>query len=84
MESQESKCLKDLFPNLHIPSPTYFNSYIWYPAVHGWKPKCDSQNISSQIKHPRKNMYIVGEAYSDRQGWIEGALETVKDAMEHL
>ena len=78
------KCLKDLFPNLHIPPPTYFNSYIWYPAVHGWKPKCDSQNISSQIKHPRKNMYIVGEAYSDRQGWIEGALETVKDAMEHL
>jgi hypothetical protein len=24
-----------------------------------------------------KNIYILGETYSDRQAWIEGAIETV-------
>jgi monoamine oxidase len=29
-------------------------------------------------------MYICGEAYSDAQGWVEGALQTAEDMLSRL
>ena len=48
------------------------------------KPGCDSIEIYNKIHNPLKNMYIVGEAFSQRQAWIEGGLETVEDMIKYL
>lgn len=76
--------LKELFPTLDIPKPNYFKCHIWNTGIHLWKSKCDSKKIYNQIKHPRKNMYVVGEAFSQNQAWIEGGLETVDQMMNDL
>lgn len=36
-----------------------------------------------QAQNPEKNMYVVGEAYSNSQGWCEGALESVEQIFKN-
>tara|TARA_B100000963_G_scaffold361151_1_gene395143 strand:+ start:11833 stop:13095 length:1263 start_codon:yes stop_codon:yes gene_type:complete len=76
--------LKILFPNLIIPKPSYFKSHIWNVGAHHWKPNCDSKKIYNKIKSPIQNIFIVGEAFSQKQAWIEGGLETVNDVIDKL
>ncbi|MBW4563371.1 MAG: hypothetical protein KME32_19930 [Mojavia pulchra JT2-VF2] len=38
--------------------------------------------IDDQYKH--KNIHICGEAYSDYQGFIEGALRSVQDVLKWI
>lgn len=37
-----------------------------------------------RIRHPIEgtNLYVCGEAYSDHQGWVEGALQTAEKLLE--
>lgn len=73
-----------LFPNKKIPKPTYFKPYLWEVGVHHWKPKCDSVSIYRKIVNPLKNIFIVGEAFSQKQAWMEGGLETVNSIMTKI
>ncbi|MCV9929815.1 FAD-dependent oxidoreductase [Flavobacterium sp. LS1R49] len=43
-----------------------------------WNIGVKSWEVKEQIVHPIENcsLYICGEAYSDAQGWVEGALQT--------
>lgn len=43
-----------------------------------WNIGVKSWEVKEKITHPIKNcpLYICGEAYSDAQGWVEGALDT--------
>jgi monoamine oxidase len=59
------------------------------PFGGGW----NSWNIgvkSWEVKHqivqplPKQPLYICGEAYSDAQGWVEGALQTADYVLEKL
>lgn len=59
-----------------VPQPTYFKVHYWSVGAHHWKPDCDSSRVSSLVLNPSKNLYICGEAFSHKQAWIEGALET--------
>jgi hypothetical protein len=70
-----------LFPHLTIPKPTYFKTHLWTIGCHHWKKGCDSEKIAKQIRHPLPNVSIVGEAFSHKQAWSEGALETVRDIL---
>ncbi len=47
-----------------------------------WNIGVKSQNVKKNILNPLEGVpvYICGEAYSDAQGWVEGALQTA-DAM---
>ena len=47
-------------------------------GAHLWNVGCASWDLAPKIIQPRNDVpvYIVGEAYSDRQGWVEGALRT--------
>ena len=49
-------------------------------AVHFWNPGYDSSKVMNDIIQPVKNFpgYICGEAYSQTQTWVEGALETAE------
>jgi monoamine oxidase len=59
-----------------VPQPTYFKVHYWTVGAHHWKPHCDSNKISKKMINPLKNVYICGEAFSQKQAWVEGALET--------
>lgn len=63
----------------------WIRSYYWEHGVHLWKPRIDSKASSREVLTPlgkQVSCYIVGEAYSRNQGWVEGALETVEDVFE--
>lgn len=67
-----------------VPQPTYFKIHYWTVGAHHWKPNCDSDNISSLMLNPIDNIYICGEAFSQKQAWIEGALETSESVVQKI
>lgn len=50
-------------------------SFYWPIGTHYYKPLKDSLD---KIQTPEKGILVVGEAVSHKQGWVEGALESVK------
>ncbi len=80
VEKEVMKEVRELFPDRKIPDPLYFKIHEWPAGVSYWLPgSYDPSKISEEVlvpfpeKHP--NVYICGETFSLRQGWIEGALE---------
>lgn len=84
LEETIRKQLKQMFPDKRIPKPLNIRSYYWQNGVHVWKPGVNPIDIMNKIQKLIPNVYIVGEAYSMRQGWIEGALETADDVVKLL
>ena len=54
----------------------------WKIGTHYFSPLqkryINRNEFISSAQHPEKNVYVVGEAYSNSQGWCEGALESVE------
>jgi len=57
-------------------------------ACHAWAPHIDVPEALNQLKafslrgpSGKKNVHVCGEAYSDYQGFIEGALRTAADVL---
>jgi len=75
--------LNIVFPELKskITPPKFIDSAYWPEGVHMWKPKINSNKMYKTILQPDKTvpLFIIGEAFSKDQCWIEGALETVDD-----
>ena len=48
-----------------------------------WAPGVNVENIMRGIRQPfpEEKLYIVGEAYSGNQGWVEGALTTAEHVL---
>ena len=53
---------------------------------HEWKANYRIDQIMCQMRHPvaDQDIYIVGEAYSYEQGWVEGALNTAESMLEEF
>ncbi len=51
-----------------------------------WNIGVQSWNVKHQVTQPLapRPLYICGEAYSDAQGWVEGALQTADFVLEKL
>jgi monoamine oxidase len=51
-----------------------------------WNIGVNSELVKYKIVHPIEDcpMYICGEAYSDAQGWVEGALQTADMMLKHF
>ncbi|NEP58334.1 MAG: FAD-dependent oxidoreductase [Symploca sp. SIO2G7] len=51
-----------------------------------WNIGVKSWDVKHQIVKPLppKPLYICGEAYSDAQGWVEGALQTAEMVLKHF
>ena len=71
------KCLRRLNINIEINK---IKSFYWEKAIHYWKPTYKF-NLKECVKnsicpHPTNlpNLYWGCEAFSSKQGWIEGAL----------
>jgi hypothetical protein len=76
LEETIRKQLKQMFPDKKITKAVNIRSYYWDNGVHAWKPGVNPIDVMDKLQKLIPNVYIVGEAYSMRQGWIEGALET--------
>jgi len=74
-----TKILNEMFPEKNIKDPEWITMHYWDAGDHLWKVGVDSKKIQKNIDDVfiSKNIYILGETYSDRQAWIEGAIETV-------
>ncbi len=75
--------LKTLFPFLSIPAPEWIEAYLWDVGYHAWKKGSDSSQIQKEINHLSPGLFFCGEAYSDIQGWVEGALDTAHKVVLH-
>ena len=50
---------------------------FWDDGVHYYKPTKNLDKTINQLSHPEKNIYVVGEMISYKQGWVEGCIESV-------
>lgn len=79
------KQLKEIFPEKTIPNPIYFKLHDWKEGVNYFKPGINSHEIQSNIIAKfKENYFIIGELFSNHQGWIEGALETSQKAIDYI
>ena len=78
--------LKDIFPNFQIPKPIYIKCHYWENGAHFYRPGYNSKKIYKKILMPITNqrVFIIGECYSFKQAWIEGALETSNEILKIL
>lgn len=79
------KEINELF-NIIPPKPDFISQIYWNEGVHFWKTGYNLNEISEEIIKPidSKEIYICGEAYSKKQGWIEGCLDTCYNLIKKL
>ena len=80
-KKQITRIVKEMFPNENVTEPLWITKHYWCCGSHFWKPNVNSKDIQKQINNINKNIKVVGEIYSSRQAWIEGALETVEQVV---
>jgi monoamine oxidase len=82
------KELSKLFPTVNINKPNWYKHCYWDVGAHYWKglSKKEVNKITNQILKPFPvlEMYLVGEAYSKQQAWIEGSLESVDMCLKKI
>ncbi|MBR9920898.1 MAG: FAD-dependent oxidoreductase [Bacteroidetes bacterium] len=81
--------LRELHGREDIPSPyvTWYKDWSEDPyggGYHAWKANYNIQEVMKYMRNPNKkeHIYICGEAYSDQQGWVEGAFCVAERMLE--
>jgi hypothetical protein len=74
-------------PEIPMPYSAVYHSWNEDPyggGWHEWKANYRLDEIMCRMRKPVRDqdIYIVGEAYSYGQGWVEGALDTAESALE--
>lgn len=74
-----TKILNDMFPEKNIREPVWITMHFWEAGDHMWNVGVNTKKIQEKMDEIfiPKDIYILGETYSERQAWIEGAIETV-------
>ena len=60
--------------------------YYWENGTHYYKPFLhlySRKEFFDKIRNPIKNLYIVGEMVAEKQGWVNGTLETTKNIYKY-
>jgi len=76
-----------LYPDLEIPKAIYTKTHLWRDSCSYWLPgDYNYKKLSAQALHPMPetypNLHLVGESFSEKQQWIEGALEHADSLIE--
>lgn len=50
---------------------------FWTEGVHYYKPYNNFEKLLKKLCYPKKNIYVIGEIVSKKNGWVEGAIESV-------
>jgi monoamine oxidase len=81
--------LKEMHNQYYIPEPYTAMYHDWTDEPfgagwHAWKAGFKYWEIMPKMRRPlpTENVYICGEAYSNNQGWVEGALQTAELMLE--
>jgi lysine 2-monooxygenase len=74
-------------PEVPMPYSAVYHTWNEDPyggGWHEWKANYRLDEIMCRMRKPVRDqdIYIVGEAYSYGQGWVEGALDTAESALE--
>jgi hypothetical protein len=74
-----TKILNEMFPEKNIKEPEWITMHFWKAGDHMWNVGVNTKKIQEKMDDIfiPKDIYILGETYSERQAWIEGAIETV-------
>jgi hypothetical protein len=74
-----TKILNEMFPEKNIKEPEWITMHFWKAGDHMWNVGVNTKKIQEKMDEIfiPKGIYILGETYSERQAWIEGAIETV-------
>jgi len=78
------KELRNILPAIHVPDPIQFGAYLWEEGGHAWLPGVNSHLVAPKILNPAKDVYVCGEAFSHKQAWMEGALETAVEVLKKI
>ena len=73
--------LNVMFPKLKIPTPDWVTIHYWKKATHYWNPGYNPDKVK-KILNKYDNIHVLGEAFSNRQAWIEGGLEMVAKLLD--
>jgi hypothetical protein len=87
---QATKFFKKIFNTHYVPSPVLTSARIWEGSVgadlpqnqqfgfgvHQWAVGADDRKVIKDLVEPLPNLFTCGEAFSDYQGWVEGALRS--------
>jgi len=88
LENKIKEELKKIFPLVIVPRIEWIDgSGYWEVGAHYWKPRkvhLNQDKLLQKINHPLNRLYIIGEAYSSYQAWIEGALQTSEMALKEI
>ncbi len=91
MKAEIHRQLVELHGVKYAPQPScaFFKDWGDDPfggGVNFWKIGYNSQAIINDMIQPVPGVpvYICGEAYSNNQGWVEGALETAEMVLSHF
>ncbi len=75
---------EELSKFINVPEPTYFKCHYWPIGTHSWPTRINSDKIADKMINPLPNVYICGDGFSHKQGWMEGALETGKEVIDKI
>lgn len=76
-------------PEIPMPYSAVYHSWNEDPyggGWHEWKANYRLDEIMCRMRKPvaKEDIYIVGEAYSYGQGWVEGALDTAESTLQEF
>jgi len=81
--------IRELHGREDIPMPyvTWYKDWSKDPyggGYHAWKANYDIEDTMCYMRNPipEETIYICGEAYSDQQGWVEGAFCVAERMLE--
>lgn len=79
------KEIKSIF-GIEPPKPEFLSTHYWENGIHLWNTGYDMDEEYSKMIKPfnDKEIYICGESFSKKQGWIEGSLETAYDVIKSI
>lgn len=76
-------------PSNPVPEPyvSYFKNWTEDPfggGYHAWKVGVDVKSVMPFMRRPKpgERIHICGEAYSDQQGWVEGAFCVAENMLQ--
>lgn len=85
-----TRMFRTLFNTHYVPAPVLTSARIWRGAtqfdlgpadqvgygVHQWGLHADDREVMRDLVQPLPGLFTCGEAFSDYQGWVEGALRS--------
>nr|WP_067291455.1 FAD-dependent oxidoreductase [Marinobacterium profundum] len=87
---------RELFNTHYVPTPILTSARVWSGStrfnvnasqqfgfgVHQWAVGADDREVIEFLCEPIDNIFTCGEAFSDYQGWVEGALRSANLVLE--